>query len=350
MVTTPGGSTIRAPGQRGPLLEPTTHRVLASVSPLLGQDACPCPATLAHSVSPTSFLSWGWCLSLAARPDRSPGCASPTPPPRPGLPGGSEVGVSTHHACLNHSPGGLGSRHRPNSQGKRQGPERSRSWPRVTQPGSPELDLDLGIRPPHPWPPQPPSCGSSPKPTFLRRLLVLPAGLPARWPASPWACPGRRCPARSPHLSPTGTTPQPHTSSRNHLGRGQPAIGKMGGSQQLGVRRPPDWEALGTAGLGVPSPACLPLAQVPIANPSAVGRRRPQGEDTAGWEEGREHPHTIPGLSEAQRGQVTPPSHTTCSWAGRSISPPPQPPPPLLAPEGKAGSPTAGGRQGFHQP
>lgn len=119
-----------------------------------------------------------------------------------------------------------------------------------------------------------------------------------------------------------GTTPQPHTSLRNHLGRGQPAIGKMGGSQRLGVRGPPDWEALGTAGLGVPSPACLPLAQVPIATPSVVGRRRPQGEDAAGLEEGRENPHTIPGLSEAQRGRVTRPSHTACSWAGRSISSP----------------------------
>ena len=156
MVTTPGGSTIRVPRQRGPLLERTTHRVLASVSPLLGQDSCPCPATLAHCL-PTSFPAWGWGISLAARPDRSPGCAS-NPPPRLGLLGVSEVGVSTHHTCLIHSPRGLGSRHRPNSQGKRQGPERSRSWPRVTQPGSPELDLDPGIRPPPPPPPQPPSC------------------------------------------------------------------------------------------------------------------------------------------------------------------------------------------------
>ena len=229
--------------------------------------------------------------------------------------------VRTHHACLIHSPGGLGSRHCPNSQGRRQGPERSRSWLRVTQPGRPELDLDLGIRPPHPRPPQPPSCGSSPKPTFLRRLLVLPAGLPARWPASPWACPGRGCPARSPHFSPMGTTPQPHTSLRNHLGRGQPAIGKMGGSQRLGVRGPPDWEALGTAGLGVPSAACLPLAQVRMAAPSVVGRRRPQGEDAAGWEGGRGH-RAPSRASEARRGRVTRPSHTACSWAGRSISPP----------------------------
>lgn len=126
--------------------------------------------------------------------------------------------MSTHLVCLIHSPGGLGSRHRPTSQGKRRGPERSRSWPRVTRRGSPELDLDLGIRPPHPWPPHPPSCGLSPKPTFLRWLLVLLAGLPARQPASPWACPGRRCPVRSPNLSRIGTTPQPHTSLRNCLG------------------------------------------------------------------------------------------------------------------------------------
>lgn len=113
-------------------------------------------------------------------------------------------------------------------------------------------------------------------------------------------------------------------------------------------RGPLDWEVLGTAEPGMPSPACLPLAQVPIATPSAVGRRRPRGEDTGQAGRKAESIRTPSrALPEAQRGQVTCQSHTACSWAGRSISPTPSP---RWLQKGRRGPPQWAGGGAFINP
>ena len=148
------------------------------------------------------------------------------------------------------------------------------------------------------------------------------------------------CPSAPPVTALLSGFPETHRLPVSSASRQRGALPSPAGAPGLGSAGH-GWAGRALSGLPAIGPG-------PHSHPLCGGQEAtPRGGHWSGWEEGREHPHTIPGLPEAQRGQVTCPSHTACSWAGRSISPTPSP---RWLQKGRRGPPQQAGGGAFINP